>query len=580
MEKNYSDEKNVQIVVSLLKQHNIRKIIASPGATNVTLVRSLQIDPFFEMYSCVDERSAAYMACGMAAELGEPVVISCTGATASRNYMPGLTEAYYRKLPVLVITSTQAVAKVGHLIPQVIDRSVQPNDTVKISHTLPIIKDQDDIWECEIKVNNAILELKRHGGGPAHLNLTTSYTKTYTTIELPLAHKINRYTNTNNLPAIPTGKIAVFIGSHPKMTNDETVAIDNFCEKFNAIVLCDHTSNYKGKYRVLYALAASQYNLNTSILPDLLIHLGEVSGDYFSFAIKGKKVWRVNSDGELRDTYKRLENVFEMDEKAFFEAYLTSENVYKTNETSYLDSCNNILKDLNSRLPKLSLSNIWVASVLSDKLPVNSVIHFGILNSLRSWNFFEIHPSIYSYSNVGGFGIDGGVSSLIGAALSCPEKLFFGVFGDLAFFYDLNSLGNRHVSSNVRILLINNGNGTEFRLYTHLAAQFGAETDDYIAAGKHYGNKSNLLVKHFASDLGFQYFSASSKDDFLAQYPYFIQAELIDKPMVFEVFVDSKDDCDALELMMSIEQNTKSKLKDFARNILGDSTINKIRNLK
>ena len=98
--KYYTNERNVQIVIALLKAYNIRKVIASPGTTNMTFIGSIQNDPFFEIYSSVDERSAAYIACGLAAESGEPVVISCTGATASRNYMPGLTEAYYRKLPI------------------------------------------------------------------------------------------------------------------------------------------------------------------------------------------------------------------------------------------------------------------------------------------------------------------------------------------------------------------------------------------------------------------------------------------------------------------------------------------------
>ena len=57
---------------------------------------SLMYDGSFEMISSVDERSAAYMACGMAEESGEPVMITCTGATAARNYMPALTEAFYR----------------------------------------------------------------------------------------------------------------------------------------------------------------------------------------------------------------------------------------------------------------------------------------------------------------------------------------------------------------------------------------------------------------------------------------------------------------------------------------------------
>lgn len=119
-EKFYSSERNVQIVISLLKANGIKKIIASAGTTNYTLVGSLQHDPWFEIYSSVDERSAAYMACGLAAESNEPVVLTCTGSTASRNYLPGLTEAYYRKLPVLAITSHQGKDRIGQLIFQVV----------------------------------------------------------------------------------------------------------------------------------------------------------------------------------------------------------------------------------------------------------------------------------------------------------------------------------------------------------------------------------------------------------------------------------------------------------------------------
>ena len=160
MEKYYTDEQNIQIVLALLKAHKIRKIVASPGTTNMTLVASMQQDSYFEMYSSVDERSAAYMACGLAAESGEPVVLSCTGATASRNYMPGLTEAYYRKLPILAITSTQDTSKIGHNIAQVIDRRVLPNDIAKLSVDIPTIRDDDDVWNCEIKVNKGSFRTK------------------------------------------------------------------------------------------------------------------------------------------------------------------------------------------------------------------------------------------------------------------------------------------------------------------------------------------------------------------------------------------------------------------------------------
>lgn len=173
-EKFYTSERNVQIVLSLLKANGIRKIIASPGATNFTFVGSVQNDPFFEVYSAVDERSAAYMACGMAAESGEAVALSCTGATASRNYYPGLTEAFYRKLPVLAITSHQGTDRIGQLIPQNIDRRILPNDIARLSVELPVVKDCRDEDYVVMEVNKAMLELRRNGGGPVHINLITT----------------------------------------------------------------------------------------------------------------------------------------------------------------------------------------------------------------------------------------------------------------------------------------------------------------------------------------------------------------------------------------------------------------------
>ncbi len=60
MSFHYTSEKNVQIVLALLKANGINQIIVSPGATNESVVASMQYDPYFKMYSCVDERSAAY----------------------------------------------------------------------------------------------------------------------------------------------------------------------------------------------------------------------------------------------------------------------------------------------------------------------------------------------------------------------------------------------------------------------------------------------------------------------------------------------------------------------------------------
>lgn len=172
-------------------------------------------------------------------------------------------------------------------------------------------------------------------------------------------------------------------------------------------------------------------------------------------------------------------------------------------------------------------------------------MHFGILGSLHAWNFFEVAGLEMESCNTGGFGIDGGLSTLIGASLANPDKLHFGIIGDLAFFYDLNSLGNRHIGKNLRIMLVNNGKGAEFRLYWHPASVFKEKADDFMAAAGHFAHKSPSLVKHYAQDLGFKYITASSKEEFLSVYSEFVEPK-IEQSVIFEVFTKSEDEDAAL----------------------------------
>lgn len=573
--KNYSDEQNVLIIVSLLKSYGIRKVIASPGTTNVALISSLQADSYFQIYSAVDERGAAYMACGLAAESNEPVVISCTGATASRNYLSGLTEAFYRKLPILAITSTQPIRNVGHHVAQVIDRSSIQKDVAKLSVNLPVVKDENDFWECEVKVNQALGELTRHGGGPAHINLPTTYSKNFAKKELPKVRMIKRITINDEFPDIGSGRIVVLIGSHPKWSEYQTNALDKFCDSNNAVVFCEHSSNYRGKYWIQTCILTGQnYEAFRTVIPDLIIDIGEINGETYNGKIVKNKVWRVSLDGEIRDRYKKLEYVFEMSEQSFFEHYSNKEN----KENKFFNEVKTLSENLFKQIPELPFSNIWLASQLAHKLPDQSVIHFGILNSLRSWNFFKIPKSVLSDSNSGGYGIDGCLSSLIGASLFNPKKIFYSIIGDLAFFYDLNSIGNRHVGNNLRILLVNNGKGTEFRQFMNMAYQHGDKTDEYIAAGGHFGNKSNKLVKNYAENLGFNYISATNKAEFEKVYEKFICKDLSDKSIIFEVFTNNIDENDALLKMVSINSDKLGSVKSAVKNVLGDKGISFLKN--
>lgn len=557
-EKRYSSERNVQILIYLMKQFNVKKIVISPGTTNMCFVGSVQNDPFFEIYSCVDERGAAYLACGLASESGEAVALSCTGATASRNYYPGLTEAYYRKLPLLAITSSQDNRKIGHLYEQITDRRVQANDVVNYSTQIQNITDEVDEWDVNVKINNALLALTHHGGGPVHINLMTTYSQDFSVVDLPSTRVIRRYMLWDCLPELPSHKkIAIFMGSNVHFEGKRKEALEKFCEANNAVIFGDATCGYNGKYFIPSGILAEQSGIDHNLLcPDIMVRLGEISSTY----LYGKEEWRVCEDGKIRDAGHTLTSVFEMRDIDFFERYSKD---YKKNDT-YLSECQTVLNKILGAIPEIPFSNIWIAQQYHDKLPENSVLYLGIKNSLRSWSMFKLSETVNSYGNVGGFGTDGMNSSMLGAALASPDKITFGVCGDLAFFYDMNALGNRDMPPNFRLLIINNGEGFEMHSYKIMCHCLGEDVTNYLTAEGHFAKKSPDLVKHFAEDLGFEYMSASNKDEFHKNAERFFGEEKMEKAMIYEVFTNS---CDEDMAMYAVNHVLTSKLAEGKKSI-------------
>ena len=541
----YTDDKNAQAVLALLKQYGIKKIVVSPGMTNVPISRSVQIDPWFEVYSVVDERSAAYFACGLSYASGEPVVISCTGATASRNYLPGLTEAYYRNLPIIALTSQRHTSDYGNLVPQITDRTSSQNDIKKISVHLPVVRDDEDFERCTISVNRALIAATTRGGGPVHINLPVD-NFSFTTEKLPEVRKITYYDSDSiksesaALAAELSGKrVAIFIGAHAKFDKSLKKAVESFATKFGGAVIVDQTSNYTGKNAILLAQIADLKN--SSIRPDVVIDIGSITGEYSIGWLFNIETWRISEDGEIHDRMHRQTKLFDCIEEVFFSA------LAQKTETVKIDYYKELEDEVASiSIPELPFSNTYVSHLLSRHLPKNSSLHMGILNSLRNMNFFALDDTIDGSSNVGGFGIDGALSTLIGQSMFDKKHLVFGLVGDLAAFYDMNALGIRHIGNNVRILIVNNGGGVEFRLNDEVEKQLGEDTNEFIAAAGHNGS-----MKAWAEARGFYYMTASDKGTFSKQINDFCSPDLnkFKSPVVFEVFTTMESEQSSLREM-------------------------------
>ena len=112
---------------------------------------------------------------------------------------------------------------------------------------------------------------------------------------------------------------------------------------------------------------------------------------------------------------------------------------------------------------------------------------------------------------------------------------------------------------------------------------FGDEADKYIAAGGHYGSKSKDLVKHYSQDLGFEYLSASNKEEYIKNLDKFISDKIYDKPIVFEIFTESSDENKSLTLLREILEDkkitTRNNMKKVVKNVIGEKGIKNVKKI-
>lgn len=532
--------KHVRILLSLLKQYGIRHFVMSPGSRNMSIVKSVEDDPYFSCYSVVDERSAVYFAVGLSLELNVPVAVCSTSGQATRNYLPGLTEAYYRKVPILAITTDYDEVFTGQLNMQSVRQMEMPSDTASISVDAPLIKDGNDEQLVIRRINQALDALTRAGGGPAHINVRIDKHWIKGDDNLEMARKIMRYMpQDQHWPEIGRRKILLVVGQHRPFSSSQSLALENFAQKHDVAIYVNHISNFSGRKSV-HGNKRLTTSASAELRPDLLITIGGHLGDYpLNGALKGMKVehWRVSEDGQYSDTYNTLSSVFECSETYFFQRM--SETSPGIASTDYFGSWKKRI-DAFVVPETLPLSHALIAKGLAPRLPINSNLHFGILSSLRNWELFDLHPSIKCYSNVAGFGIDGCLSTFLGQSVA-SDALNFLIIGDLSFFYDMNAVGIRCLKPNIRIVLVNNHGGGEFRLYEHAANSFGDAADRHIAAAGHFGESA----KGWVTNNHFDYLAVRDTEELQGALDILVRPS--ERPVLLEVFTTMRDDSSALK---------------------------------
>lgn len=540
----YSDKKNIQELVALLIAHKVRRIVLCPGSRNAPLVQTIVNHSYFHCTSVTDERSAGYVALGLALNGGEPSAVCCTSGTALLNIHPAVAEAYYQQVPLVVISADRPAAWINQMDGQTVPQPNVFGNLVKASANLPEIHTDEDKWYCNRLINETLLELYHHGRGPVHINVPISEPLfSFTTKELPEVRVIQRY---DGLNAYNQDYEELFerLNSYEKrmMIAGQQMMIYMF-DKTKASTLHKNfvwLSEYLGNKTtagspiqnfdaLLYGLAPNEHE---AYRPELVITYG---GHIVSKRLKQflrtnppKEHWHVAADGKVVDLFGALTTVIEMTPFEFLDRI--AHHIDKV-KSDYNQLWTNRSKTIPE--PKFSFSSVGVVGQFIKKMPTPSVLHLANSSVVRYAQLYKLANEVEVCCNRGTNGIEGSLSTSIGYAMS-SDKLNFCLIGDLSFFYDMNALWNNAYGSNFRILMLNNGGGEIFK---SLPMNLTGDSEHYVRA------KHTTKAEGWATERGFNYLAAHSQEELKVLMDIFVNPEINQtKPIFLEVFTDAEID--------------------------------------
>ena len=576
----YSEKRNVCQLLTLLKLHGISHFVVSPGSRHVPIVISMEYDPFFKLYSVVDERSASFFALGLIQKIQEPVGIICTSGTASANYCSAINESLYQELPLLVITADKPEFLRDQHEDQMIRQSTMYSTITKMVANLPLINSENDAWHCNRLINEALLELDHHGKGPVQINIPIpEHTDEFNTPNLPVERKVNRYdlssTDFEDVAKKLSGKkIAVVCGEGYMISSEQNNVLNCFCKKTGAVVLCDKMSNchvnngIQNAYTVISALNNADV---TNLSPDIIISIRanfSFNDSLKNFVNKVKKNgiqaenWYVHPSGRLVDPYKGLlTRIYEMDEFDFFSKVAESYDALPSDD-EYVEIWKTISESIEE--PTDGYGHLGATGLLLNNIPSGSALQLSNSNSVRMAQLFQLDPSIEVHCNRGTDGIDGCMSTAVGFACE-SEKMVFLMIGDLTFFYDMNALWNRQLSKKLRIFLENNGGGSILHLPPR--PEFASNLLPNFISARH-----DASAKAWAMDRGLTYLSATNEQELIENIKRFTSEE--EGPMILEVFNDMLDDVNKFKRYhatvnrQKLDQSMKTRSKRVIMEVL------------
>lgn len=480
----------IAAVVAELIFSGVTDVVVSPGSRSTPMAMIMAEHPDLKVHIHVDERSAAFFALGIAKSLNRPVAILCTSGTAAANYFPAIVEARYARVPLIVLTADRPheLREVG--APQAIDQIHLYGKHVKWFSEMALPEKSEEIIRYARTVcARAVAIATSAPSGPVHLNFPFREPLIPKLDEelFQLNERPNGYIKVQNGDLTLSDEHFQEIANRLTKTNKGVIicgnmgdpefpkAVTQLAEQLNFPIIADPLSQLRSGQHSLeniietYDTFLRVDDAKSFLKPDVILRFGAMPiSKALTIFLKengSAEQYVIDGGGGWRDPSALSTNMIFCNESLFCEKLLSytvpnssSEFLMKWKKINGLTKENmTALRDIT----ELSEGKLFYQ--LAEMVPEGSTLFVGNSMPIRDLDSFFLNNNkeIKVMANRGANGIDGTVSTALGAALY--SKSFYLVLGDLTFFHDLNGLiAAKLYNLDINILLVNNNGGGIF----------------------------------------------------------------------------------------------------------------------
>ena len=520
-------------IAELCYRKGIGHAIVCPGSRCAPLTIALSRHPDITVRSISDERSAGFIALGIAQQTNTPSILLCTSGSAALNFSPAIAEAFYQQIPLLIFTADRPKEWIDQLDGQTIRQSDIYHSHIKKSFELPQdYQHADSHWHTNRIVNEAINLANEFPRGPVHINAPFReplYPSAEQSIEFSDLIRVTESVECDQtisekeieglkIELASFRKIIVVVGQS-NFNESLAKSVDNFVDKTHAVIIGDIISNFHSLPQTIRHadsfLGNCPESVKSSLQPELLITFGKsvISKNVKLFIRKYRPAehWHLKPSGDVADTYQTLTKVIRSNPKVFF-ASLTEDSTVADFEIQKKKNFVSLWEAEEHRTER-SVSNFFSSSAFGEltvvqallkALPPRCNLHLANSMSVRYANFIGLEAGkkgIHVFANRGTSGIDGCTSTAVGNALSSDVPNFL-ITGDMAFFYDRNAFWNNYPVPNLHVAVLNNHGGIIFSMIDGPGVL--PEQQEFFVT------RQKLTAKHLATEFGFDYLQLDS----------------------------------------------------------------------